>query len=365
MVLEDEKKLFDLYGYRAEDDWRTGGVDLSRLPQKDNAPTVQSVRVTQACAEARRRQKKEAQLERLKNLQLRLNQSVSIGISSTESKDDSSPSRKRPRDDAVVLTPNAAANAASNRQRSNDERIENETEDNNDMFFINDVRKKLIYAREYRKIEQQLAELHTRETVPFENDNGHIMCDGDKRLRHIRTLLSTFSEIRSEQQKEFHDKFLIACLPHIYGKDWEAHRIRVLEQFKIKRIRFEVMAVTPRRFGKSWAVAMFCAALLLAVPSIRICVFSTGKRASGSLMELVTKFINKVPGGNERICKKTEEQLFLANVALAAGSGVGSAAAKLRQTDDATSKLFSFPSSVKGKSRYTRREARSLFVKCF
>jgi hypothetical protein len=229
------------------------------------------------------------------------------------------------------------------------------------MFWINDLRKKVHYAKDAAAAKAKNSEIYARAYVPHQNDNATNYTDGDRCLQAIRRLLSTFSNIRSEQQKQFHDNFLIACLPKIYGKDWEANRVRVLRQFGINRIQFEVMAITPRRFGKSWAVAMFCAALLLVI-TVRICVFSTGKRASGSLMELVIKFINKEPGAYARICKKTEEQLFLSNVALGDGVGVGSAAAKNKQTDDATSKLFSFPSSVKGKHIHIERVCVALCV---
>ena len=72
----------------------------------------------------------------------------------------------------------------------------------------------------------------------------------------------------------------------------------------IQCIRYEVTAITPRRWGKTWAVAMYVLALMLAVPGIRVCVFSTGKRASSSLMEIITQFMGMIPGLNERKVKE-------------------------------------------------------------
>ena len=40
------------------------------------------------------------------------------------------------------------------------------------------------------------------------------------------------------------------------------------------------MAITPRRFGKTTAVAMFCAAFALAVPGSVTAIFSTGRRVN-------------------------------------------------------------------------------------
>lgn len=88
---------------------------------------------------------------------------------------------------------------------------------------------------------------------------------------------------------------------------------------------------TPRRFGKTTSVAMFCAALLYCVPDMWISCFSTGQRASSSLLDLVAKFVCTREDGEGRILKKNQEQLFLK----------GSNAADVRR-------MFSYPSSVGG-----------------
>jgi hypothetical protein len=58
-----------------------------------------------------------------------------------------------------------------------------------------------------------------------------------------------------------------------------------MKEFGITRIRFEVMILTPRRFGKTVSVAMFVLSMMLCLPGVRVCVFSTGKRASSGLMQ--------------------------------------------------------------------------------
>ena len=45
----------------------------------------------------------------------------------------------------------------------------------------------------------------------------------------------------------------------------------------------------PRRAGKTWSMAMFCAAMLLVCPDIEISVFATGQRIAGKLLKLISK----------------------------------------------------------------------------
>lgn len=139
-------------------------------------------------------------------------------------------------------------------------------------------------------------------------------CMGDKRLRLLRRILDAYGPQwkRSEHQKMFHEGFIVACLPVIYGSDWETHSLRVLQEFRVTDTKYGVLCRTPRRFGKTIAVAMFVAALLLTIPGIKICVYSTGKRASSSLTSSTVRFVCKIQGGQRRIIRKNQEELFLA-----------------------------------------------------
>lgn len=169
--------------------------------------------------------------------------------------------------------------------------------------------------------------------------------DGDRKLAKIRYWLSNLGEYtRSADQIVFHYNFLIACLPHIYkGKEWNENGARVMQEFNIDRIPYEVLAQTPRRFGKTYAVAMFVAVLALVCPGIKIVIFSTGSRASQAMLATITKFINLMPGGAERRVKKgSEEHMYAANP-LPPGSGLGSAAARAAQDAPDTSSIKAFP----------------------
>ena len=146
-------------------------------------------------------------------------------------------------------------------------------------------------------------------TEPFSSDKKSA---GHKRLANVMTILDSFGFDRSAEQRLFHQWYIQAALPFIYGKDWNTSQSTVLESIGLKRIDDCVLCMAPRRFGKTWAIAMLCASLLLAVPGIKICVFSTGKRASNSLMKEVKRFVDLIPGGTSRVIVENQEHLHIA-----------------------------------------------------
>jgi hypothetical protein len=74
------------------------------------------------------------------------------------------------------------------------------------------------------------------------------LSQGDMRLRNINKTLNNLGVIRSADQILFHESFVAACLPHIYGpEDWSAHSVRVMQEHQMTDIKYEVLAMTPRR----------------------------------------------------------------------------------------------------------------------
>lgn len=70
---------------------------------------------------------------------------------------------------------------------------------------------------------------------------------GDNRLRTLRYLLNNMGIIRSADQVQFHDAFIKACLPLVYGpQEWETQSVAVLVEFGLKSIQSEVLIMTPR-----------------------------------------------------------------------------------------------------------------------
>ncbi|MBL4888483.1 MAG: hypothetical protein JKX97_00510, partial [Candidatus Lindowbacteria bacterium] len=120
-------------------------------------------------------------------------------------------------------------------------------------------------------------------TNPMRNVNHGA---GDEVLGAIAQTLDAFGITRTPTQKLFHFWFTQSILEHVYGDEWDTSATRVLKRFGVTNSRTEVMVMTPRRFGKTWSVAMFVVAALLSVPGFKIAIFSTGKRASNSLMEI-------------------------------------------------------------------------------
>ena len=154
---------------------------------------------------------------------------------------------------------------------------------------------------------------------------------GDTSAEGLLQALDQFGVTRTPGQKHFHKEFFKACLPHIYGSDvFESDRERILHKFGFEDIRYEVLVVCPRRWGKTYSVALFIAAMAWAVPDTWISIFSTGQRASTSLLELVAKFLAYISNGTEnRILSKNNERLYVR----------GDNAADVR-------KVYSYPSSV-------------------
>jgi hypothetical protein len=125
----------------------------------------------------------------------------------------------------------------------------------------------------------------------------------------------------------------------------------VLQEWRATKIDYCLMMITARRVGKTTAMAMFNAALLLHCPGIVISVFSTGKRASKSLKEAVEKFVGMTGDANKRrIINSNQEELFIAHKPIKdSKSSKRSDESQNLRMDPLTARMYSFPSSVTGK----------------
>ncbi len=140
---------------------------------------------------------------------------------------------------------------------------------------------------------------------------------------------------RSLGQRDFHRCFLVACLPHVVGETaWSKHRAYYLALFDEDSYKAEVLVTTPRRFGKTTAVAMFVAALMCCCPRMWVSIFSTGKRASKSLLVQIKEVISSVPTMEKRVISSNVEELWVQPVNTT--------------TKKDQSRCYSYPSSVKG-----------------
>ena len=132
-------------------------------------------------------------------------------------------------------------------------------------------------------------------------------CLGDIRLALMRKRMDMFPGWeRSEMQKRFHEGFLQAVALHIYREDADVDMDAICRMNDWPNLKQQILCQTPRRFGKTTAVSMFCAAYEMTVPKSEQCIFSTGKRASDKLVENVTNFIKMHPGQEEFIKRRGE-----------------------------------------------------------
>ena len=137
---------------------------------------------------------------------------------------------------------------------------------------------------------------------------------GEQRLASIRNVLENqFKWKRSKTQKRFHESFLNACVRFLYSSDTNAQDYStILEVNNWQDLRQQCLCMTPRRFGKTVSVGMYVTALALVVPCEQA-IFSTGRRASSKLLELVNSLLLQVPGASERIVKSNQEMIWVSH----------------------------------------------------
>jgi hypothetical protein len=119
---------------------------------------------------------------------------------------------------------------------------------------------------------------------------------GDKLMLRLRWLLDYVPKTykgweRSKMQKTFHRNFMQATCLHLYRNDPDIDLDKIMRMNKFDNLKQQVLCLTPRRFGKSTSVAMFVASYVLTVPYSEQCIFSTGRRASQKLLELIRDMI--------------------------------------------------------------------------
>lgn len=202
------------------------------------------------------------------------------------------------------------------------------------------------------------------------SDNIHkasYECEGDRRVKKLRELFTQGFKTRvrpgddpeafkrivpSSDQLNFLNWCMFSCLPHIYGtEEWPTHCARVLKEWGLgDEVRYFIMMVTARRVGKTYAVGMFDSGMISVVPGMTIAVYSTGRRASEMLKDLVEQFVCMTGEENaQRIVVSNQEKLFIShnlsrtNTEARTKKGRHSAS-----KDPTTAQLSSFPTSRKG-----------------
>lgn len=140
---------------------------------------------------------------------------------------------------------------------------------------------------------------------------GRMEGRGSAHLADLMRLLDNFGLQRSRVQMQLHNGMVGSVLQRIFCNDSDADMRVAMQTHRIKSSRQQFMAITPRRFGKTTAVAMFVAAFALACPGTVTAIFSTGRRASNLLLQQVKSMISAIPGAESRIISSNVETLSL------------------------------------------------------
>lgn len=144
--------------------------------------------------------------------------------------------------------------------------------------------------------------------------------DGFYHMQRLRDALNSIDRTtwkRSYHQRWFHDHYLRACARVFFKTEEEgaferAHK-RILETNGWEALQQEVLISTPRRFGKTISISLFCAALMFACPSCECSIYSTCKRISQKLLRNVIKFLDmmyvQMQVSPYRVIRKNQEEL--------------------------------------------------------
>ena len=161
---------------------------------------------------------------------------------------------------------------------------------------------------------------------------------GRERLRRLDEALAAMDQHiiesektsgRSPDQRWFHREMKKAIIPKLFRDDLDSNLDSLHREFSCTEFRREVMAITPRRYGKTWSVAMFVAAACYALEDSDQAIFSTGRRASRRLLDLVFRFLRALPGFEKSWVERNNQEEIWINVG-----------------DGSTRKISSFPSKV-------------------
>jgi hypothetical protein len=150
---------------------------------------------------------------------------------------------------------------------------------------------------------------YKKKTEKAKNTSGSL--SGDRKLEMIKFWLDNLGLKRHHHQIRFHEHMIKACLSKIYEEEWETQYEQITHKFGIEKMKREGLYTCPRRFGKTTAVAIYCAAFLLVVPNSKVAVFATGKRTAKKLMMQIVGFLIKYPGFLDRVKTKNQEDLIL------------------------------------------------------
>lgn len=102
---------------------------------------------------------------------------------------------------------------------------------------------------------------------------------------------------RSAQQRRIHTEAAKTLLRIFFSpKEFQQNMSSIISFFSAsEKLEQELFVVANRRFGKTYSISMLAAALLFAVPCIRIAIFGTTKRLTSMLVQYTRSFLQAIP----------------------------------------------------------------------
>ena len=199
-----------------------------------------------------------------------------------------------------------------------------------------------VHAKEHRDLVEACRPRAPLEHLARPPDAARGTMTGRERLAVLRRTLDAFGLVRSKNQREFHREMIKAVLPHIFKDDLDENLDDLLREYECEQFKSEVMIITPRRWGKTYSVAMFVVACAAAIGNLEQAIFSTGRRASKKLLDLIFKLLRKVPDLRNSVIVRNVETIWIRGP----------------EGDDDIRKIYSYPSKASRAAKQVRARTR-------
>lgn len=151
----------------------------------------------------------------------------------------------------------------------------------------------------------------------YEDDRANSdQCNGPARHKALEDLMQDLETRwpRAPNQIRFHEEYTKAALGKIYGEDLLRNIADLMERYRISEIKSDVIITAPRRYGKTMSVALYVTAFILSQPGRKVVIFSTGRRASQSLLELIKTMVDYLLEDKSRLISSNTERIVVKSI---------------------------------------------------
>ena len=118
---------------------------------------------------------------------------------------------------------------------------------------------------------------------------------GRVQIANLVSLLDKMGYTRSATQKEIHKGMVASVLTRVFQHESDTEMKLAMQDYGLKETSQQFMVLCPRRHGKTVATALFIAAYLLSIPTCTVSVYSTARRASQELLNMIKKMVATLP----------------------------------------------------------------------